>query len=171
MLILVLTKKWFKWAPNFYRISLIKCLVTCKYDIDIYFTSENLLYLITRNVRGHVYSAPGINADSQTKFAKVKKLTQIETLEHSGIYWGIYQQYLFFSKKVGLNLHYFHYFRVFAEVIPLSLLLSIHSISPLCILKVWKISTPLSWHWHVQASRRKVVSQLLLLWHRESDLL
>ena len=126
---------------------MIKCLVTCKYDIDIYFTSENLLYLITQNVRGHVYSAPGIHAYSQTKFAKVKKLTRIETLEHSGIYWGIYQQDLFFSKKMGLNLHYFHYFRVFAEVIPLSLLLSIHSISPLCILKVWKISTPLSWHW------------------------
>ena len=42
-------------------------------------------YVITRNVSGHVFTAPGINADSQTKFVKVGKLTRTETLEHLGV--------------------------------------------------------------------------------------
>ena len=42
---------------------------------------------------------------------------------------------------MGSNLHYFHSLRVFAAGIPLSLLLSIHSISPYCLLKVRKIGT------------------------------
>ena len=70
---------------------------------------------------------------------------------------------MFFSKRMGLNLHYFHSSRVFAEWIPLSLLLSIHSISLLCLLKIRKIGTPLSWHWHVEASRRELVKSTFIV--------
>lgn len=43
------------------------------------------LYLITRNVSGNVFSEPGINTDSQTKFEKVSKLTRIEVPEHLAV--------------------------------------------------------------------------------------
>ena len=39
------------------------------------------IYLITPNVSGHVFSTPGIKADSQTKFVKVRILTRVETLD------------------------------------------------------------------------------------------
>ena len=81
---------------------------------------------------------------------------------------GIYQQNnLFFSKRKGLDLHYFHSSCVLAEWIPLSLLLSIHSISLFCLLKIWKVAMPLSWHWHEETSRQKVVRRFLLLLHGE----
>ena len=42
---------------------------------------------------------------------------------------------------MSLNLLYLHSSRVFAEGIPLSQLLSIHSVSILCLLKIRKIGT------------------------------